>query len=153
MDLAVNLLTLLTQLLLTGRIVLRFGLPIVLAAVPALVAVGLLALALAPTLAVLVTLQVLRRAANFGVTRPAREMLFTLVGREERYKAKSFIDTVVYRGGDALSAWLFAGLAALGLGLSAIALVGVPLAVAWLFVGRGLGHWHERLRLQRANRG
>jgi AAA family ATP:ADP antiporter len=78
--------------------------------------------------------------------RPAREILFTVVGRETKYKAKNFIDTVVYRGGDAISGWVFAGLKALGLGLTGIAMVAVPIALAWAFVGYVLGRRQEVLR-------
>jgi AAA family ATP:ADP antiporter len=81
--------------------------------------------------------------------RPAREILFTVVGRETKYKAKNFIDTVVYRGGDAVSGWLFAGLKALGLGLTGIAAVAVPIAVLWAFIGYALGRRQEALRLNR----
>lgn len=145
-DLAVNTLTILTQLFLTSRLVERLGLPVTLALIPAFLVLGFAALAAAPVLAVLVAVQVLRRAGNYAVSRPAREMLFTVVGREARYKAKSVIDTVVYRGGDAVSGWAFAGLTAAGLGLSAIAWIGVPLAMAWLLVGLWLGRYQERLR-------
>lgn len=145
-DLGVNSLTILTQLFVTSRLVERLGLPVTLALIPAFLILGFAALATAPVLAVLVAVQVLRRAGNYAVSRPAREMLFTVVGREARYKAKSVIDTVVYRGGDALSGWAFAGLTAAGLGLSAIAWLGVPLAAVWLLVGLWLGRYQERLR-------
>lgn len=145
-DLAVNTLTVLAQLFLTGRLVERMGLAATLALIPAFLMVGFAALGAAPVLGVLVAVQVLRRAGNYAIARPAREMLFTVVDRESRYKAKNVIDTVVYRGGDALSGWAFAGLTALGLGLSAIAWLGVPLAAAWLAVGLWLGRRQEQLR-------
>ncbi|MFQ5994297.1 MAG: NTP/NDP exchange transporter [Acidiferrobacterales bacterium] len=145
MDLSVNALTVFGQLFLVARIVRRFGLALTLAVVPALVALGFLVLAVSPVLAVLVVFQVLRRAGNFAIARPAREMLFTVLAREEKYKSKNFIDTVVYRGGDAASAWAFAGLTALGLGLSAIAFVAVPLAIGWVLTGLWLGRKQERL--------
>jgi AAA family ATP:ADP antiporter len=97
------------------------------------------ALAIAPVLAVLVVVQVIKRAAGFAVARPAREILFTGVTPAERYKGKLVIDTVVYRGGDMLSAWAFAGLTGLGLGLSAIAALGIPVTVAWGAMARFLG--------------
>ncbi|MFQ6021927.1 MAG: NTP/NDP exchange transporter [Acidiferrobacterales bacterium] len=152
MDLTVNTLTVLGQLFLTGRVVARFGLPVTLALIPAVVLLGFTVLGLFPVLVVLVVLQVLRRAGNFAIARPAREMLFTVVGREQKYKSKNFIDTVVYRGGDAVSGWAFAGLAGLGLGLSAIAFVAVPLATAWLFTGLSLGNKQEVLRQAVNNR-
>jgi ATP:ADP antiporter, AAA family len=145
MDLAVNVLTLLAQLFVTGRIVQRLGVAAALAGVPALVAAGFVILAVLPTLAVLIAFQVLRRAAEYAVARPAREILFTVVSRESKYKAKNFIDTVIYRGGDAASGWLFAGLAALGLGLSGIAIAAVPIAAAWLVTGLLLGRKQEVL--------
>ena len=144
MDLAVNLLAVGTQLFLTGRIVRRLGLPVALALVPGLMVAGFLALWAVPALGVLVIVQVLRRSAHYAVLRPAREMLFTVLSPAEKYKAKNFIDTVVYRGGDAVSGWFSAGLAAIGLGPGGVALVAVPLAGAWLFTG---------LRLGRAQRG
>jgi AAA family ATP:ADP antiporter len=144
MDLAVNVLTLLFQVLLTGRLVQWLGLGWTLALIPVLLAAGFLALGLSPVLAVLVVVQVLRRAGNYAIMRPAREMLYVVLGREEKYKAKNFIDTVVYRGGDALSAWAYAGLAALGLSLSAIALVAVPLSLLWAGIAYRLGQAQER---------
>jgi AAA family ATP:ADP antiporter len=143
-DLAVNLLTLGLQLLLTGRLVKWLGLGWALTLVPLLLAAGFLALALAPVLGVLVVVQVLRRAGNYAVMRPGREMLYVVLGREEKYKAKNFIDTVVYRSGDALSAWAFAGLRSLGLGLSAIAWIAVPLAGLWAWVAYRLGQAQTR---------
>jgi AAA family ATP:ADP antiporter len=140
----VNILTLLFQVLLTGRLVQWLGLGWTLALVPLLLAAGFLALGLSPVLAVLVVVQVLRRAGNYAIMRPAREMLYVVLGREEKYKAKNFIDTVVYRGGDALSAWAYAGLAALGLGLSAIAFVAVPLALLWAGIAYRLGQAQTR---------
>jgi len=147
-DLAVNVLTVLAQLFVTARLVHWLGVAGTLALVPLGLAVGLTALGAFPGLIALVAVQVLRRAGNYAMAKPAREMLFTVVEREERYKAKSVIDTLVYRGGDAASAWLYAGLSALGLGLGAIAFLGVPLALAWAYNGVRLGRAQERLRKQ-----
>ena len=116
MDLAVNVLSISMGLFVTGRIVSRFGMPITIALVPVMVCIGLLLLAISPLLGVVMILQIIRRAGNYGVTRPAREMLFTIVGRETRFKAKPVIDIVAYRGSDMLMAWLFTGLTQ-GLGL------------------------------------
>lgn len=146
MDLAVNVLTLPGQVIFTGRIVTRFGLSITLALMPTLAALGFLALGLVPVIPVLVTFQVLQRAANHAISRPAREILFTVVGQEEKYKSKNFIDTVVYRGGDAVSGWLFTGLAGMGLGRSGIAFTAVPVAAAWLITGLRLGKKQEAMR-------
>ncbi|MCS5593723.1 MAG: MFS transporter [Porticoccaceae bacterium] len=145
MDLAVNILSIATGLFATGRIVGKFGMPVTIALVPILICVGLLILAISPFLAAVVTLQIVRRAGNYAVTRPAREMLFTRVDRETRFKAKPVIDIVAYRGGDMLMAWLFTGLTqGLGLGLAAIAMVGAGIAALWSLVGIYLGRWFER---------
>ncbi|MDH3871100.1 MAG: MFS transporter [Gammaproteobacteria bacterium] len=144
-DLAVNSLTLIFQLLLTGRLVKWLGLGWTLTLVPLLLAAGFLALGLAPVLAVLVVVQVLRRAGNYAIMRPSREMLYVVLGREEKYKAKNFIDTVVYRSGDAVSAWAYAGLRALGLSLSTIAFIAAPLALVWAAVAYRLGRAQTRL--------
>ncbi len=146
MDLAVNTLTIFGQVFLSARLIAAAGLPLTLALLPAFSVIAFIALALAPALAVLIVIQVLRRAGGFAITGPAREVLFTVVTREEKYKCKNFIDTVVSRGSDALSGWLFALLAALGLGLSAVALVAVPLALVWVVVALALGRKQERLR-------
>jgi AAA family ATP:ADP antiporter len=139
-DVVVNLLTFGIGLFATSRIVTRFGMPTTLALVPVFIAAGLLVLAFAPILTVVLALQVARRAGNYGITRPAREMLFTAVDRETRFKAKPVIDIVVYRGGDAASSIAFAGLTdGLGLGLGVVAAVGAGIAAVWAFVGRSLG--------------
>ena len=139
MDLATNTLTLALQFFATARLVAWLGLPVALAIIPVAVAAGFGALGFAPTLAVLVVFQVVRRAGNYAITKPAREMLFSVVSTEDKYKAKNFIDTVVYRGGDAASGWLFTGLSAIGLGLSALAFAAVPLATLWALFGIMLG--------------
>ncbi len=145
MDLAVNILSISTGLLVTGRIVSRFGMPVTIALVPVLICIGLLVLAISPFLGAVVVLQIVRRAGNYAVTRPAREMLFTRVDRETRFKAKPVIDVVAYRGGDMLMAWLFTGLTqGLGLGLAAVAVVGAGIAALWSVVGIYLGRWFER---------
>ncbi len=142
-DLAVNTLTVGLQLFAAGRLMQHFGLDRTLALMPGLLAAGFLALALSPVLVVLIAVQILRRAGNYGVTRPAREALFTHLDRTSRYKAKNLIDTVVYRGSDAVAGWLFAGLKALGLGLGGIAFIAVPIAIAWSWLGWQLGHRFE----------
>lgn len=138
-DLAVNALTLLFQVFLTSRLIKWFGLAVVLAIIPILLATGFLVLGTAPLLAVLLVVQVIRRAGNYAIMRPAREMLYVVLTREEKYKAKNFIDTFVYRSGDALSAWVYAGMRSAGLSLSGIAWVAVPLALLWAWVAFGLG--------------
>lgn len=138
-DLAVNALTVLFQVYLTARIIRAIGVGLSLALVPALACLGFAALGAFPLLAVLVAAQVAYRAGRYGVTRPAREVLFTVVGREEKYKSKAFIDAAVYRGGDLASGWIFAGLQALGLSLGAIALTAAPVAGLWALLGWSLG--------------
>jgi len=146
MDLAVNSLSIFGQIFITGRLVSNLGLPLTLMLIPALVAVGFIVLGLLPTLTVLVVFQVVRRAGEYAISRPAREMLFTVVPREDKYKSKNFIDTVIYRGGDAASGWAFAGLTGLGLSLSAIAFIAVPIAGMWMITGLLLGKKQETLR-------
>ncbi|RMF96282.1 MAG: MFS transporter [Gammaproteobacteria bacterium] len=139
-DLLVNVLTFGIGLFATGRIVKRFGMPATLALVPVFICAGLLILAFAPILIIVLALQVARRAGNYAITRPAREMLFTAVDRETRFKAKPVIDIAVYRGGDAVSSIAFAGLTdGVGLGLGAMAAVGAGIAAAWAAVGGYLG--------------
>ncbi|GJE51491.1 hypothetical protein GOFOIKOB_4551 [Methylobacterium tardum] len=145
-DLAVNVLTLGVQLFLTGRIVNRLGVALTLAILPAFSILGFAALAAWPTIGVIVAFQVLRRAGNFAIARPVREVLFTVVPREDRYKAKSFIDTVVYRLGDQVGAWSFTGIEGIGLGSTGIAGAAVPLSIAWLVNSLWLGRAQERRR-------
>jgi len=144
-DLWVNVLTLGAQLFLTGRVLRWIGIALTLAALPLISIVGFGALALVPTVAVLVVFQVARRAGNFAFARPTREVLFTVVPREDKYKAKSFIDTVVYRLGDQVGAWSYAGLGILGLGMTGIAIVAVPISLLWLFNGLWLGRRQDVL--------
>ena len=129
----------LTQVFFTGRIIRWIGLAAALAVLPLLSIFGFGALGVMPVFATLAVFTVLRRATNFSLTNPSMETLFTVVPREDKYKAKSFIETFVYRGGDQLAAWLYAGLAALGLGLAGIAFTAVPVSAVWLVLGIWLG--------------
>lgn len=138
-DLSVNLLTLLLQTFVTSRLVKGVGLGITLALIPLLLAFGFLLLGFYPTLPVLIAVQVMRRAGNYAIMRPAREMLYVVLSREEKYKAKNFIDTVVYRGGDAVSSWLYAGLKSVGFTLSSIAWIAVPISLFWAWIAYRLG--------------
>lgn len=138
-DFSVNALTIISQVFLTARLVHRVGLHWTLAMMPFLLGIGFLMIGLMPVLGVLIAVQILRRAGNYAVMKPAREMLYVVLGKEEKYKAKNFIDTVVYRGGDFVSAWAFAGLKATGLSLAAIAIVAVPLCGAWTWISFRLG--------------
>lgn len=143
MDFAVNGLTILSQLLVTSRLVIRWGLPFTLALVPILLTLGFVALSIFPVLATILVIQVLRRAGNYAITRPAREMLFTVIEPEDKYKTKNFIDTVIYRGGDALSGWAFKGFLAVGIPMTVIPLVGAGLSAVWAVTGLRLGARHE----------
>ena len=139
-NLAVSVLTVAVQLFLTGRLVKWFGVAAAISFLPFVTLVGFALFAWAPTVTMLVGFQIIRRVSNFAVTRPGREMLFTVVTREQKYKSKNFIDTVVYRGGDAASGWAYSGLSkGLGLDMSAIALVCMPVAAIWMILGWSLG--------------
>jgi ATP:ADP antiporter, AAA family len=143
-DLAVNLLSLATQVFATGQLLKRFGTGVAAGALPAIYVLGFAAFFLAPTLAVVVTVQVLQRWMNYALANPARQVFFTVVGREEKYKAKNLIDVVIYRGSDALYAWVFDSLKLIGLKLGGIALVAWPVAAVWLVLSGALGRTQER---------
>jgi AAA family ATP:ADP antiporter len=144
-DLVVNVLTLFVQAFITGRLVRRAGIRFGIGLLPVITVLGFVALGLAPTLFVLMAVQGVRRAAHFGIERPAREILFTDVNREERYKSKSFIDTVVYRASDAVTAWMSSGLQALGLGAVTVAGAAILLSLLWLWNSLSLARKDEAL--------
>ena len=143
-DFFVQTATLLMQLLITGHVMKRLGVDAALALVPAIIAVGYVGLAIAGSLVALVIFEAIFRATQRAIMRPARETLFTVVSREEKYKSKAFIDTFVYRGGDALGAQTEGLLARLGMGLSALAAVAVPLGIIWAALGVWLGRAQHR---------
>lgn len=143
-DLAVGLITLATQALATGWLISRFGVATAAAALPTVYVAGFAALALAPGLAVVVALQVIQRSMNFALSNPARHILFTVVAREEKYKAKNIIDVVIYRGSDALWGAAFGLIQAIGLGMAAIAACTLPVALAWFVLSIALGRTHAR---------
>lgn len=142
-DLSVNTLTLIVQLFFTGRIVVVLGVSLALALLPALTMIGFGALALTPSLGAIAVFQVMRRAGDYAIARPTREVLFTVVPREDRYKTKGFIDTFVYRLGDQVGAWSVALLS--GLGSGAAALVAIAIATLWLINGVWLGRRQQTL--------
>ena len=144
LDLVNNITTILVQALITRQVLTRFGLRTALVAAPAVIGTGLAILALAPRLIFIAFLQVVHRAGEHGFTRPGREVIFTTVAAEERYKAKNFIDTFVYRGNDALVAWAIDGLHAIGAGLSGIAALGAAVAAGWAVNGYTLGKKHDQ---------
>ena len=143
-DLAVGVLTVGVQFLATGRLIARFGVGPAAALLPVVFGLGFALLAFAPVLLVVIGFQALQRTANFAISNPAREILFTVLAREEKYKAKNVIDVVVFRGADALCGWLFATLRAGGLEIQAIALATVPVAALWCALALALGREQER---------
>jgi ATP:ADP antiporter, AAA family len=151
-DLGVNVLSLIAQLFLTGRILKRFGVATTLSLLPVFSILGFGAIAFLPTLSSVVGFQLFRRAGNFAIARPTREVLFTVLPREDRYKAKSFIDTVVYRLGDQIGAWSFALLTALGLGLTQVSIVAAAISGFWLVNSLWLGRRQDTLAEQQAMR-
>ena len=142
-NLWVNGITLVIQLFLTGRIMGWVGVAVTLCALPLLSMVGFAGMAAFPSIAVFVVFQVARNVSNYALSRPAREVIFTAVSREDRYKTKNFIDTVCYRSGDQIAAWSYAGLLAIGLSLTGIAMLAVPLSALWLTLAFWLGRRQE----------
>ncbi|RFQ02957.1 MFS transporter [Pseudomonas sp. TE3-3-F2023] len=144
-DTVVQALAILTQVFLTGRLARRMGVGVLLVAVPLVMAAGFMWLALAPVFAVFVVVMVVRRAGEYALVRPGREMLFTVLPAEDKYKAKNFIDTVVYRGGDALSGWLKRVLDVMGEHPQLAMLIGTLIALGWAMTGAWLGRRQARL--------
>jgi AAA family ATP:ADP antiporter len=142
-DLVIGILTIVVQFFATGRLIGRFGVGRAAAFLPLVFVVGFLVLAWMPVLGVVIAFQALQRTANFALSNPAREVLFTVVRRDEKYKAKNVIDIVVFRGSDAVGGWAFALLRGVGLELSAISLATVPLAAGWLVLALALGRAQE----------
>ena len=142
-DLLVNVLTIGAQVFLTGRVMKRLGVALTLTLVPAITVIGFVLLGSWPIVAIAVGFIVLRRAGNFAFARPTREVLFTAVPREDKYKTKNFIDTVVYRFGDQVGAWSSGLLTLMGLGVAGIAWVAVPISVVWVINGWWLGKRQE----------
>jgi AAA family ATP:ADP antiporter len=145
-DLAVNTIALVVQLTLTARLRALLGVGWMLALMPFFSLAGFALLGAAPTLAMLLVVGITRRAGEFALSKPVREALYTVVPREERYKAKNFIDTVVYRGGDAFSGWMFASLRTAGVSLGALAWSALPFAAAWVALSFWLGRRQTQLR-------
>jgi ATP:ADP antiporter, AAA family len=152
-DLAVNVMTFLTQFFVTGRLISRFGLASALIVLPLASAVGFGVVGLIPVLTVFICFTIVRRVGEYALAKPAREVLFTVVSREEKYKAKNFIDTAVSRGGDAATGWMVNGVKALGITVGQMAWVLVPLALFWGWVGWLLARQEERRRKRHENPG
>jgi ATP:ADP antiporter, AAA family len=158
MEFASQSITVVTQIFLTGRVIKTIGLAATLALMPVLsifgfAALGLKGLGLVPVLVVFVAFSVLRRGTNFALTNPAMEVLYTVVPREDKYKAKSFIETFVYRAGDQIAAWSYAGLATLGLSTAVLAWPGALLGGVFMTVGVWLGRRHSELAAEGPTRG
>lgn len=148
-DLAVQTLTVITQFLFTAQVIRRWGMALTLTVVPIVTVIGFTSLALAPTLWVLVGLIVLRRATNYALAKPAREILYTVVSREERYLTKPLLDVGLYRFGDLAAAWFYEGMkAAMTAGISGMAWLAVPFGAAAIPVGRWLGKNQEKMAQQ-----
>jgi AAA family ATP:ADP antiporter len=142
---SVNLISIVTAMFATSRITTSVGLGKALALIPLCVSIALLAVFANPALAIIIVAWVVLKAGNYSITRPGREMLYTSVSREDRFKTKQVIDIVVYRGGDVFSGWMFALLAtSLGLGMGPIALIGAGVAILWAYVGLRLGNTYDR---------
>ncbi|MCK4872520.1 MAG: hypothetical protein KAS72_07325 [Phycisphaerales bacterium] len=151
-DLIVNTLTIILQCFVTGRLMSKLGVGLTLVLLPIITAVGFLCLGTAHVIPgfagilwVLVAFQVFRRAGNYALAKPAREVLFTVVSRQEKYKSKAFIDTAVYRGSDMTGGWIDTGLRAVGLGLGAVAFAAAPIAVVWMMLALFLGRRQAQL--------
>ena len=149
LDIWVNVLTIVVQIFLTGRLLKWLGVGLTLAMLPTISLIGFLAIGCLPGLGLLAFFQVLRRAMNYALSRPAREVLFTVLRREDKYKAKSFMDTFVYRAGDQIGAWSYPLLTWLGLGLTGISFVAAPLAAGWCALSLWLGQRQTALARQR----
>jgi AAA family ATP:ADP antiporter len=142
-DLAVGILTLATQTFATAQLLKRISTGVAAAALPAVYIVGFAVLAMVPTLSVVMIAQIAQRWAHFAIANPARQIFYTVLGREEKYKAKNLIDVVVYRGSDAAYTWVYDSLQVMGLKLGGIALVALPAAAGWLVLSLALGRSQE----------
>ena len=149
-DLTVNVITLFVQVFLTGRLVRWLGVAVALALLPALSMIGFGAIAVLPTLVAVVAFQVLRRSGNFAITQPARQVLYTVVSREDRYKAKNFIDTAVYRAGDQVGAWSYALIGLIGWGITGASLIAAVVSAIWFVNSFWLGRRQTELATQQA---
>lgn len=142
-DFAVNALTVITQLVVTRVLLTTYGVTPLLMLSPLLVAAGFAWLAASPTPLLLAAIQVVHRAGNFSLIAPARESLFTRVDRESRYKAKAFIDTAIYRGGDLVNGWIMAAVVAAKMPLGEVAIIGLVVAGVWALLGWRVGRTHD----------
>jgi len=149
LDFSVNTITILIQLCLTSRLLKWLGVGMTLTLMPLLSLCGFLSIGFAPIIAVLAVFQVIRRATGFALLRPAREILFTVLRREDKYKAKSFIDTFGYRAGDQVGAWSYKGMHELGLSMSTTSFIAVPIVAGWCGLSIWLGRKQAAMAAQR----
>ena len=147
-DLAVNIITFITQVYMTSRMISAFGLASALVFLPIVSALGFSALGLMPLLVVFILFTVARRVGEYAISKPAREVLFTVVSREEKYKAKNFIDTAVARGGDAATGWIVNGVKAFGVTTTQLAWILVPITFLWGWLGWSLAQQEDRRRME-----
>ncbi len=144
-DWVVNSLTFIMALFFASRILKKCGMGITLALLPIILTIGMITLAFAPVVMLVLVIQIVRRVGNYAITRPARELLFTQVTRDERFKSKPVIDVAVYRGGDAVSGSLFAFLSeGIGIGLLGLSLIGASISALWAMVAVWLGKLYKR---------
>jgi len=143
-DLAVGVLTLALQFVATGKLIERFGVGPALSLLPLVFVGGFALLAATPVLMVVIAFQALQRTANFAISNPARETLFTVLARDEKYKAKNVIDTLGARGADAAGGWLITGLRALSMEARALAAVAIAVAAAGFLLSVVLGRAQAR---------
>ncbi len=151
-DLTVNIATLAVQFFLTHRLLNKYGVGICLMIVPVIAGIGFLFLGIFQSVAALFAFQVLYRSMNFSVQRPSRELLFTNVSVEERYKSKNFIDTALYRGGDAMSGWLFTGISTIVGSLQLVAFITIPIALLWAMTGKKIGRLFNHQKIVKHDR-
>lgn len=137
LDAVTNTLSFLGQLLVVRYSVRKFGVGVTLAVLPVVSIIGFALLALHPVFAIMAALQVLRRGVGFGLTKPTTDMLYAVASPEERYKAKNFVETAVYRGADVIGTWTIRLIG--GIGISGVAMICVPLAIIWLLLTRRIG--------------
>ena len=150
MDLAVNVLTFLAQLFVTGPMITRFGLASALVLLPAASVVGFAVIGAMPILVSFILFTIVRRVGEYAIAKPAREVLFTVLNREEKYKAKNFIDTAVSRGGDAATGWIVNAVKAIGIAAMQMTWALIPVAFVWGWLGWWLARQEERKRVEQA---
>ncbi|MDZ4728928.1 MAG: MFS transporter [Xanthomonadales bacterium] len=143
-DFAVQIIAFSLQFFITSRLIKSLGMPRTLVGVPLFLAAGFVLLGSTMGLVLFAAVQVLQRSMNYGILGPAKEMLFTVVDRETKYKSKNFIDTAVYRGSDVTASWIFKGLTSTGLGLGQIALAYLPIMGLWAWGAWRLGSLYQK---------